>query len=216
MTRSWRPTRCTRTRGKKGVPHTDPLDPPRRRANKAPGHGTWDSDRPPVCGVVGRASGRVRLSVERHSDSTTLNEVVRDACEVPAVVNTDDWRGYDRMAETGHPWAVVRYAAGEWARDDDGDGVREVHNNTQEGLWAGLRNFLRTFRGVNKNDLVRVRDGRPADGPGHRRRGVQPELAGDRDRSRDRGQQRARPVRHPDLYSVRPGLAQIGGGCASA
>jgi transposase len=37
-----------------------------------------------------------------------------------------------------------------WARDEDGDGIREVHNNTIEGLCAGLRNFLRPFRGVNK------------------------------------------------------------------
>ena len=45
---------------------------------------------------------------------------------------------------------TVCHAAGEWARDDDGDGIREVHNNTQEGIWTGLRNFLRPFRGVNK------------------------------------------------------------------
>ena len=32
----------------------------------------WDSDRPPVCGVVGRDSGRLRLSVERHADAGTL------------------------------------------------------------------------------------------------------------------------------------------------
>jgi hypothetical protein len=38
----------------------------------------------------------------------------------------------------------------EWARDDDGDGVREVHCNTQEGIWTGLRTFLRPFRGVSK------------------------------------------------------------------
>ena len=50
------------------MPHTDPLDPPRRRANQARGHGSWDSDRPPACGVVGRVSGRLRLSVERHAD----------------------------------------------------------------------------------------------------------------------------------------------------
>jgi transposase len=45
-----------------------------------------------------------------------------------------------------------RHAPGtrEWARDADGDGVREVHNNTCEGLWTGLRNFLRPFRGVSK------------------------------------------------------------------
>jgi len=40
-----------------------------------------------------------------------------------------------------------------WARDDDGDGIREVHSNTIEGLWAGVRNFFRPFRGVNKTYL---------------------------------------------------------------
>ncbi len=35
-------------------------------------------------------------------------------------------------------------------RDGDGDGIREVHDNTLEGLWTGLRNFLRPFRGANK------------------------------------------------------------------
>ncbi len=39
----------------------------------------------------------------------------------------------------------------EWARDDDGDEVREVYVNTLEGLWTGMRTFLRPFRGVNKN-----------------------------------------------------------------
>jgi hypothetical protein len=39
---------------------------------------------------------------------------------------------------------------GTWALDLDGDGVREVHGHTQEGLWTGLRNFLRRFRGVSK------------------------------------------------------------------
>jgi transposase len=140
-------------RGKKGVPHLDPDGLPRRRGNRAPGHGTGESDRPPVCGVAGRPSGAVRLTVTEHSDGETLNGVVRGAAEPPAVVKTDDWRGYDRMAETGCAREVVCHAAGEWARDDDGDGVREVHVNTLEGLWTGLRDFLRMFRGVNKKYL---------------------------------------------------------------
>jgi hypothetical protein len=37
-----------------------------------------------------------------------------------------------------------------WARDDDGDGVREVHCNAQEGLWTHVRDFLRRFYGVSK------------------------------------------------------------------
>jgi transposase len=42
---------------------------------------------------------------------------------------------------------------GGWARDDDGDGIREVHDNTPEGMWTGLRDHLRTFRGVHKEYL---------------------------------------------------------------
>ena len=103
--------------------------------------------------IAGRPSGAVRLTVTEHSDGETLNGVVRGAAEPPAVVKTDDWRGYDRMAETGCAREVVCHAAGEWARDDDEDGVREVHVNTMEGLWTGLRNFLRMFRGVNKKYL---------------------------------------------------------------
>jgi transposase len=100
--------------------------------------------------VVGRASGRVRLSVEGHSDAATLNRVAREAVTAPARANTDEWGGYNRLAEVGCARSSVCHAAREWARDDDGDGVREVHVNTLEGLWTGLRNFLRPFRGVNK------------------------------------------------------------------
>ena len=37
-----------------------------------------------------------------------------------------------------------------WARDDDGDGVREVHCNTREGTWTSVRDFLRRCYGVSK------------------------------------------------------------------
>jgi transposase-like protein len=132
------------------VPHRDPDDPPRRRANKARGHGSWGNDRPPVCGVVGRESGHVRLTVAAHSDGPTLRKVVREASRPMAAVNTDEWRGYNGLPAIGRRHSTVCHAAREWARDDDGDGVREVHCNTLEGLWTGLRNFLRPFRGVNK------------------------------------------------------------------
>ena len=65
-------------------------------------------------------------------------------------VNTDEWGGYDGLPEMGRSRATVCHGEKEWARDDDGDGIREVHVNTPEGLWTGLRNFLRPFRGVNK------------------------------------------------------------------
>jgi transposase len=140
-------------RGKEGIPHTDPEGPPRRRANQARGHGTWEDDRPPVCGVVGRQSGRLRLTVAERSDGEALRRVVMRATWPMVRVNTDEWRGYTGLPGMGRDRRTVCHAAGEWARDDDGDGIREVHVNTLEGLWTGLRNFLRTFRGVNKKYL---------------------------------------------------------------
>ena len=44
---------------------------------------------------------------------------------------------------------------GEWARDDDGDGVREVHDDTPEGPWTGPPNFPRRSRGVSKKYQAR-------------------------------------------------------------
>ena len=147
--------KCTKTRGKKGRPHLDPDDPPRRRGNKVRGHGTWDNDRPPVAGVVGRESGQVRLAVIHHADRETLEAVVQRATTAETQFYTDEWAAYNHLPELGRPLAQVCHTPGrrEWARDDDGDGIREVHNNTLEGIWTGLRNFLRTFRGVSKGYL---------------------------------------------------------------
>src|SRR5205807_5697932 len=63
--------RCIRTRGKKSDPHLNPADPPRRRANKQRGHGTYANDRPPIVGTVGRDSGKVRLRVVKCTDKHT-------------------------------------------------------------------------------------------------------------------------------------------------
>jgi transposase len=136
----------------KGRTHRDPHDPPRRRANKARGHGTWDTDRPPIAGLVGRSSGQLRLQVCGHSDRATLQPFVEAQTRADATVNTDEWQAYRWLPETGRCHQTVCHTPGrrEWARDDDGDGIREVHTNTIEGLWTGVRNFLRPFRGVSK------------------------------------------------------------------
>lgn len=36
---------------------------------------------------------------------------------------------------------------------DDQDGYCEIHCNTMEGIWVGVRNFLRPFRGIHKKYL---------------------------------------------------------------
>jgi transposase len=142
--------------GEKGQKHDDPLDPPRRRANARPGHGTWDNDRPPIAGVIGRDSGQVHLQVCHHSDRPTLVPFVVAHTQPGCTVNTDEWESYNTLPATGRNHVRICHAfrQGTWARDDDGDGLREVHTNSIEGYWTGLRNFLRLFRGVNKVHLA--------------------------------------------------------------
>jgi len=136
------------------VPHPDPDDPPRRRAHGRPGHGTLANDRPPIAGVVGRESGLLRLRRVDRADGPTLREFVRRRTWPTVLVDTDAWAASDRLPELARWHATVCHAAGEWARDEDGDGVNEVHCNPREGIWTGLRKDLRKFRGVNKTYLA--------------------------------------------------------------
>src|SRR5436853_4319912 len=159
--RFWKLMSFTRTRGKKSTPHPSPDDPPRRRANKRRGHGSYETDRPPIFSVKGRESGQMRYFVRHHSDTKTCLEVIRAVVgDKVQVLNTDEWQGYAQVEVTfsinhatvrhGQPGTDTR----EWARDDDGDGIREVHCNGCEGAGAPLRTFLRVFRGVHKKYLA--------------------------------------------------------------
>jgi transposase len=108
-----------------------------------------------VAGVVSRQCGEVALEVVERTDGATLVAFVVASTEEGATVCTDEWGGYHRLSEENRGHATVNHTPGqrEWARDDDGDGIREVHDNTLEGLWAALRTFLRPFRGVSKHYL---------------------------------------------------------------
>jgi hypothetical protein len=63
------------------------------------------------------------------------------------LLSTDEWQSY-RGRHPGH--ATVAHGGREWARDDAGDGQREVHGNTCEGAGAALRTYLRPFRGIHQ------------------------------------------------------------------
>lgn len=53
-----------------------------------------------------------------------------------------------RLGPGGYAPARVGHGRGEEARDDDGDGVHEVHVHTREGFWSRLRSGLRPHRGI--------------------------------------------------------------------
>ncbi len=111
-----------------------------------------DNDRPPIIHIISRETGEERCWVVGHANGATCKGVIAEA--VPAegtIVYSDEYRSYHGMAP---PHATVNHSQREWARDDDGDGVREVHCNTCEGAGAALRTFLRVFRGVHKHYLT--------------------------------------------------------------
>jgi transposase-like protein len=139
---------CIRTRGKKSTPHRTPADPPRRRANKQRGRGTYANDRPPIIHLVSRESGQHRYWVCEHADQRTCHEWIDENIPVGStVLYTDESNSYPGCHPTH---GTVCHSTGEWARDDDGDGKREVHCHTCEGAGAALRTYLRVFRGVHK------------------------------------------------------------------
>ena len=122
--------------GEKGVARPHPEDPPRRRANRFNGHGTFANDRPPVVGVIGRATGAVALLVAGDSTRATLHAFVVASTRADATVDTDEWPAYDHLPRTGRRHGTVRHRRDhrEGAREDDGDGVREVHCTTPRRL----------------------------------------------------------------------------------
>ena len=143
--------KCIRTRGNKSPPHRDPTDPPRRRANKRKGHGTSANDRPPMIRIIARKTGEQRFWVCDHANKCTCYNLIAE--NVPgdsAILYTDEWQS-SRGSHPAH--ATVCHGVREWARDDDGDGRREVHGNTCEGAGAALRTYLRVFRGIHKQYL---------------------------------------------------------------
>ena len=103
--------------------------------------------------MVGRESGEIRLKVVDTASAADLEGLIDGECLEETTINTDEWNGYDRLGRL-RKWVhkAVDHAGPKstWAVDEDGDGVREVHCNTLEGLWAGVRTFLRPFRGVSK------------------------------------------------------------------
>ncbi len=105
-------------------------------------------------GVVGRESGQIRLRVCDDTQQATIQPKVESDTTSDTTLYTDETSAYNHIASTGRGHGTVCHSAKEWARDDDGDGIREVHCNTMEGIWTGMRNFLRPFRGVHKEYLA--------------------------------------------------------------
>jgi transposase-like protein len=98
-------------------------------------------------------TGEVVIRMLENVQQVTIGPLIRAMLTPGSVVYTDEYDIYDRLSEWGYIHRTVCHAAGEFARDDDGDGFCEVHVNTLEGFWSLLRSWLRPHRGISQEKL---------------------------------------------------------------
>ena len=83
----------------------------------------------------------------------TIKPIITQAVAPATLINTDEYGIYARLPAWGYAHKTVCHAHGEYARDEDGDGLCEVHVNTIEGFWSLLRSWLRPHRGISQDKL---------------------------------------------------------------
>jgi transposase len=98
-------------------------------------------------------NGEVVIRMLANVQQVTIGPLIRAIIAPGSVVYTDEYDIYHRLDEWGYEHRSVCHAAGEFARDDDGDGFCEVHVNTMEGFWSLLRSWLRPHRGISQEKL---------------------------------------------------------------
>jgi transposase-like protein len=84
---------------------------------------------------------------------TTIQPIIQATVMQGTLVYTDEYDIYCRLETWGYAHKSVCHSAGEYARDEDGDGFHEVHVNTMEGVWSLLRSWLRPHRGISQEKL---------------------------------------------------------------
>jgi transposase len=108
--------------------------------------------RPPVFGMIERG-GQVVINLRANVKQKTIEPLITDTIDPGPLVYTDEYSIYARLQSWGYGHKQVNHGRGEFARDDDGDGLCEVHVNTMEGFWSLLRSWLRPHRGISQEKL---------------------------------------------------------------
>jgi len=93
----------------------------RRRLKGKRGRGTLAGDKPPVLGLLQR-DGEVVIRMLPNVQQLTIQPVITCTVAPGSQVYTDEYDIYDRLPEWGYHHKKVNHSAGEYARDEDGDG----------------------------------------------------------------------------------------------
>ena len=124
----------------------------RRRLQGKGGRGTLEKERPPLFGMIQRG-GQVVIKLLANVQQKTIEPFIKDTIDPGTGMYTDEYSIYARLYARGYDHKSVNHGRGEFARDDDGDGLCEVHVNTMEGFWSLLRSWLHPHRGISQEKL---------------------------------------------------------------
>ena len=97
--------------------------------------------------------GDVVIQVLANVQQKTIKPIIQATVSAGTLIYTDEYDIYARLETWGYAHKSVCHSAGEYARDEDGDGFCEVHVNTMEGFWSLLRSWLRPHRGISQEKL---------------------------------------------------------------
>ena len=97
--------------------------------------------------------GEVVIHRLENVQQATIGPLIQAAIASGTQVYTDEYDISARLSDWGYGHSSVCHSQGGYARDDDGDGFHEVHDNTIEGFWSLLRSWLRPHRGISQEKL---------------------------------------------------------------
>jgi len=97
--------------------------------------------------------GEVLMHMVENVQQVTIKPLITSMISPGSCIYTDEYDIYARLEQWGYTHRHVCHGAGEYARDDDGDGFHEVHVNTMEGFWSLVRSWLRPHRGISQENL---------------------------------------------------------------
>lgn len=103
-------------------------------------------------GILQRG-GQVVIQMLDNVKQVTIKPLLEQTIQTGSLIHTDEYNIYARLTQWGYAHKTVNHSAGEYARDEDGDGFHEVHINTIEGFWSLLRSWLRPHRGISQEKL---------------------------------------------------------------
>ena len=98
-------------------------------------------------------AGEVVIRMFENVQTMTIEPLIKATIASGSLVYTDEYGIYNALENCRYRHKTVCHGAGEYARDEDGDGFCEVHVNTMEGFWSLLRSWLRPHRGISQEKL---------------------------------------------------------------